>query len=137
MTSYTVTLYKLFLGDQDTTTGHYDMGYTIHSISCALFPSGGAFNFGSLGFHTVNGSVGFTEYDVDEGDVILDGFGKYFEVKSLKPWTSGNTFSFYELDLVEKPDFPFIAGFFGFEDATHGTYGGQFEDGFERGYWAL
>ena len=34
-------------------------------------------------------------------------------------------------------DFPFIAGFFGFEDNDHGTFGGMFEDGFERGQWAL
>ena len=135
--SYTVTCYRLFLGDQDSTTGHYRRGYTIHSIVAPIFPSGTSLTIGNMGYYTRYSFTGFTEYDVTEGDVILDSFGRYFEIRNLKPWTNGDQFAFYELELEEKPVFPFLAGFFGFEDLTHGTIGGMFEDGFERGTWAL
>jgi hypothetical protein len=90
-----------------------------------------------MGYYTQYDWTGFTEYDVDDGDAILDKFGRYFEIKSLKPWTNGDQFAFYELELEELNVFPFISGFFGFEDLDHGTLGGMFEDGFERGQWAL
>lgn len=135
--SYTVTLYKLFLGDQDSVTGHFRQGYTIHSIEVAVFPSGGTFNFGSMGYHHVYGAVGFTEYDIDEGDVIFDSFSRHYMIKARKPWTTGDQFQFYELELEELSVFPFLSGFFGFEDVEHGEIGFEFEDGFERGTWAL
>ncbi len=135
--SYTVTLYKLFLGDQDSVTGFFRQGYTIHSIEVAIFPSGGTFNFGSMGYHHVYGAVGFTEYDVVEGDVIFDTFDRYYMIKARKPWTSGDLFRFYELELEELSVFPFLSGFFGFEDVEHGEIGYEFEEGFERGTWAL
>ena len=136
---YTMTLYKLFLGDQDSTTGHPDRGYTIHSITCYVYPQGGSFNFGVMGYHSTYGAVGFTEYEVDIGDVILDSFGRYYQIRSEpKEWVNGDVFCFYELDLERLTDFPFLSGFFGFEDEDHGTLGYGFEDGgFERGHWAL
>jgi hypothetical protein len=136
LTSYVVTLYKLFLGDQDTTTGHYQVGYTIHTVEMAIFPRGTAINLGN-GYYTRYSQTGFTEYSVDEGDVVLDSFGKYYQVLSLKPWTSGDELAFYECELEERANFAFISGFFGFEDLEHGTIGYGFEDGFERGYFAL
>ena len=135
--SYAVTLYKLFLGDQQDPTGHYRPGYTIHSITCAIFPKGTALSFGSVGMYTKYDFTGFTAYDVTEGDVILDEFEQHYPIKSLTPWTVGNQFQFYELELEEKPVFPFLSGFFGFEDTEHGEIGYEFEDGFERGTWAL
>jgi len=140
---YTVTLYKLFLGDQSTTPPyHFQIGYTIHSIVAPVFPRGTFVNTGNLVYYTQYDFTGFTEYDVNEGDVTLDKFNRYYEIKSMKPWTNGDQFAFYELEVEEKPVFPFLAGFFGFEDAEHFVptpehSTGAFEDGFERGYWAL
>jgi hypothetical protein len=136
LTSYVVTLYKLFLGDQQDPTGHFQLGYTIHTIEMAIFPRGTAISIGT-GYYTRYSQTGFTEYNVDEGDVVLDSFGKYYQVLSLKPWTSGDELAFYECELEERPVFPFIAGFFGFEDLEHGTIGYGYADGYERGYFAL
>lgn len=132
------TLYKLFLGDQDSTTGHYRRGFTVHTITAAIFPNGGAFAFGSLGYHTVYSCVGFTQYDVNEGDVIYTDTEQYYLIKSPpKRWPENGTFQFYELELERQDVFPFLAGFFGFEDEDHGTIGYGFETGFESGIWAL
>lgn len=135
----TVTLYKLFLGDQSTSPPyHYQRGYTIHSITVAVFPNGGTFNFGALGYNTVYGCVGFTQYDVNEGDVIYYSDAEaYYQIKGLKRWPEVGTFQLYELDLEKLNVFPFLSGFFGFEDEEHGTLGYGFEEGFERGTWAL
>jgi len=133
----TVTLYRLFLGDQDSTTGHYRKGFTIHSVSVIVFPAGETVILGNLGYHTVYTETGFTEYDLLEGDVILDGLGRYYEVKAYKDWCSQGEVSFRECQLERLVNFPFLAGFFGFEDEEYGLIGFGFEDGFERGYWAL
>ena len=145
MTDYTVTLYKLFLGDQQTSAPyHYQRGYTIHSIEVMVFPQGGTFNFGSLGYHVTNNAVGFTEYDVREGDVIA--FGGYYQVKHVKYWTVGDSYQFSELMLealgsVYGDDggggFPFLTGFFGYEDLEHGLLGFGYEAGYEHGEWAI
>jgi hypothetical protein len=136
MTDYTVTLYKLFLGDQDAVTGHYQVGYTIHSAEVAIFPRSEAPYFTGIGKYTHYSFIGFTEYNLEEGDVILAQDGRYYEVRSVPPWTPNNL-SFFALGLELLEVFPFIAGFFGFEDLEHGTIGFGFEDGFERGWFAL
>lgn len=139
MSEYTFTLehYKLFLGDQDSVTGHYKKGFTIHTIEMAVFPTGTTLNLGGMGYyHTRYAHTGFTEYDVDEGDVEYDATsGRYVQILSRKPWPSVGQISFYECELEELEVFPFLSGFFGFEDTEHGTVGYGFEDGFERGYW--
>jgi hypothetical protein len=136
MVSYTVTLYKLFLGDQQDPTGHFQLGFTIHTITSRIFPKGTSINLGN-GYYTRYSLTAFTKYVVDEGDVIMDTFGKYYDVLSVKTWSNGDVAVYNELEVEERPNFPFLAGFFGFEDMDHGTPGGMFEDGFERGYFAL
>jgi hypothetical protein len=135
MTSYNVTLYKLFLGEQDSVTGHYQRGFTVHSVVMAIFPRGTAFSFNGIGYYTRYDKTGYTNYDLYEGDIILDSFGKYYTIKSLKPWTQGDQFLFYECELEESPYFslPTSASLFiGFEVITEGVM--EFETGFERGY---
>lgn len=144
---FTVTLYKLFLGDQQTSPPyHYQRGYSIHSIKVYLFPNGGTFSLGSLGYHSTSNAVAFTKFDVRRGDVIA--FGGYYMIKDIKYWTIGEDYQFSSLDLeaLGEPHtdfggggdgFPFLTGFFGFEDLEHGTIGYGFEEGFERGKWAL
>ena len=127
----------MFLGDQDTTTGHYKVGYTIHTIEMPIFPAGSTFSNTVMGFHTINTETGFTLYDVTVDDVVLDQFGKYHKIIGSKDWATGDTLHCRECGLEGMKDFPFAAGFFGFEDVGHGTIGYEFEDGFERGYWAL
>ena len=136
-TDWTVTLYKLFLGDQETTTGHFKPGYTIHTIEAFIAPEGGSWSFGSPGYIATNNAVAFSGYIFDEGDVLLNQLGQYFMVKAFKKWAVGATLKFVVYELEEWKNFPFLAGFFGFEDLDHGFIGGMFEEGFERGYWAL
>ena len=113
------------------------MGYSIHSIEAAIFPEGGSFNFGALGYHTVYNSVAFTEYDIDEGVVLLNALGQYYLLKSKKKWSLGDQLQFVEHSVEELDNFPFLSGFFGYEDEEHETLGFGYEDGYERGYWAL
>ena len=135
---WTVTLYKLFLGDQDSVTGHYNRGYTIHTIEMAIFPQGSPHYMFNLGMHAGYNATGYTEYLVEEGDVVLDQLGHYYQVKlSPQRWGYGDQLKYLAVGLEEKPVFPFLSGFFGFEDLEHGLIGFEFEDGFERGYWAL
>ena len=137
MTGWVCTLYKLFLGDQDSVTGHYQKGFTIHSVEVPIFPAGSTVILGDLGYHHVSTETGFTEYDILEGDVILDNLDRYFECVAYKDWVSSDGLEFRELQLERLHVFPFLSGFFGFEDEDHGTIGYGFEEGFERGYWAL
>ena len=137
MTEDTYTLYKLFLGDQDSTNGFYQVGYTIHSIEASIYSNGGVFSFLSLGRNFTYTPMGFTEYDVTEGDVIFDGDETYYTIKACHPWPNKKNFEFFALELEQLKEFAFIAGFFGFEDLEHGEIGCEFEKGFERGYWAL
>lgn len=135
--SYSVTLKKLFLGDQDTTTGWYQRGFTIHSITGTKYPAGTSFDFGASGRHTTYTETLITQYEVNEGDVIEDAFEKNYDVTAVKEWAIGDQLQFYEVSMIENPLFPFLTGFFGFEDTEHETIGYGFEDGFERGTWAL
>ena len=136
---FTVTLYGLFLGDQDTTTGHFRLGYVYQSITMAIVPRSSTRALLSVGSYARLDAVGYTNYDVQLGDVVGDKFGRYWSIEGRKPYTWGEDFVVYECDLKEKLNFPFTAGFFGFEILVGepGAVVQGFEDGFERGYWAL
>jgi hypothetical protein len=138
LTDWTVTLYKLFLGDQATTPPYfYQRGYTIHSIEAAIFPNGGSWNFGLNGWVTTNNATAFSGYIFDKGDVILDQHEQYFTVINVHKWPVGSTLKFIVYELERMDIFPFLSGYFGFEDETHGTIGYMFEESFERGTFAL
>jgi hypothetical protein len=136
---YTCTLYNLFLGDQDDTTGWYRMGYTEGSILCPIFPKGAPQIFTLLGKYTQYNLTGFTRYTCYEGDVVKDSAGFTYLIVSVTAWRNGNIFMFNVLEMEYLPNFSVPTStdrFFGFEDAERGTIGSMFEDGFERGYWA-
>lgn len=136
--SFQVTYYNLFLGDQDGTTGFYQKGYVTEAVTMAIIPRGNTAILSGLGLYSSHDAVGLTNYAVKIGGVVKDAFGDYFEIQGLSPHKWGNVFGYYACDLKKLQDFPFIAGFFGFEDDAHSGYAGaEFEDGFERGYWAL
>ena len=90
-----------------------------------------------IGWHSINSSVAFTEYDLDEGDVLMDAFEDYYAIKSKKKWKVGDQLKYAQHSVELLDNFSFLSGFFGFEDTEHGTIGYGFEDGFERGTWAL
>jgi len=139
MPSFTVTLYGLFLGNQDTTTGWYRKGFVYQSITMAIIPRGSTQALMSVGKICRLDAVGLTNYEVQEGDVVGDVHGNYWIIEGKKPFTWGDTFVYYECDLKKLLNFPFTAGFFGFEIIIGeiGSVTSGFEDGFERGYWAL
>ena len=128
----------MFLGDQDTDPPyHYKIGYTVHTIEMPIFPAGTTFSNTVMGFHRIKTKTGFTNSNVTEDDVVLDQFGTHHKIVVTEDWATGATHHCRACSLEEMKDFPFTAGFFGFEDVGHGTIGYEFEDGFERGYWAL
>jgi hypothetical protein len=141
--SFTVTYYNLFLGDQDSVTGWYKKGYVTESITAVIFPRGSMHRLSGLGFYSRHDAIAFTPYNVKHGCVIKTTLGThYLIVGSPQPVMAGDQFAYYRLDLQELTDFPFSAGFFGFEDEAHYAGSednpfGYFEDGFERGNWAL
>ncbi len=135
--SFNVTLYTLFLGEQDSVTGQYQRGFVICTIKVAIIPKGNSRMLMAVGKYSRLDAVGFTNYEVSEGDIILDAQGDYWTIEGKKPFSWGSIFYYYDLDLSKLTVFPFISGFFGFEDMEHSGGIGEFEDGFERGYWAL
>jgi hypothetical protein len=144
LVNYTVIIYKLFLGDPDATTGHPRRGYTVHSGLMRIFPRNTATTLGG-GYYTRYNQTGFANLNLDEGDVVEDSFGRRYYILSLKPWTNGDRFEFYEFELEDVtdtwskpliPDEPIASSsFFGFENLAEGNPTGMFEDGFERGYF--
>ena len=137
---FTVTLYGLFLGDQDTTTGHFRSGYVYQSITMAIVPRSNTRALTAVGSYARLDGVGFTEYEVQIGDVVGDKFGRYWTIEGKKLWSWGDKFVVYECDLSQKLNFPFTSGFFGFEILSSDEDGNitqGFETGFERGYFAL
>jgi hypothetical protein len=137
VTSFQLTLYSLFLGNQDADTGWYRKGYVIKYARVAIIPKGVMHTVTGLGYYSRHDALGLTQYEIKVGDTLKTTLGAHYLVVNREPFTWADKFVYYALDLEEQHDFPFIAGFFGFEDAAHGTVGGMFEDGFERGYWAL
>ena len=90
-----------------------------------------------IGWHTINNSVAFTEYDLEEGDVLMDAFEDYYAIKSNKKWTIGNQLKYAQHSVELLDTFPFLSGFFGFVDEEHTTSETWFGDGFMHGYFAL
>jgi hypothetical protein len=138
LTDYTVTMYKLFLGDQQTEPPfHYQRGYTIHSAYGLLFPDGGSWSFGNAGWISTNEATFFSGYILSAGDVILDAFGRYFAVKRKHEWAQGSKLRYIAYFCEQLATFPFLSGFFGFVDEEHTTSDTWFGDGFFHGYFAL
>jgi len=137
MASFVVTYYNLFLGDQDAVTGWYQRGFTSEAIRMAIIPKGNVQVLSGLGLYSRHDAVGLTNYDVETGSIVKDAFDTYYLIVGLQPHKWGNEFVYFAVDLEELTDFPFISGFFGFEDTATGTVGYEFEDGFERGNWTL
>jgi hypothetical protein len=137
--SFLVTYYHLFLGNQDAMTGWYRTGYTIESIRMVVIPRGNVRALSGLGLYSRHDAVGLTNYAVEVGSIVKDAFDRHYVIRGLQPHTWGNQFGYYSCDLAELTDFPFISGFFGFEvkDGEPGAVVEGFEDGFERGYFAL
>jgi hypothetical protein len=128
------------LGDQDSVTGWYRKGYVIAYAKVAVIPKGNRQALSGLGFYSRHDAVGITEYEIKVGDSLKDAFGAYYLVVGREPFKWGDKFVYYALDLEEMHDFPFLAGFFGFESYRYVdtlSDGEEFEDGFERGFWAL
>ncbi len=135
---FSVTYYNLFLGDQDGTTGWHQRGFVTEQITMTIFPKGSSRVLSGLGIYSRHDAVGLTNYAVKRGSIVKDAHGSYYEIVGLSAHTWGNVFGYYSCDLQQLTDFPFVAGFFGFEDEAHTGYAGnEFEDGFERGYWTL
>lgn len=139
MVDVTLTLYNLFLGNQDSVTGWFKVGYVIEQIEGIIQPTGTTQGFTGMGPHGSYYGVLYTVFSVKKGDVVKDSFDRHYRITNIRPWTIGDELKQFECDLEYIKYFPFIAGFFGFEiiEGEIGNVLKGFEDGFERGYWAL
>jgi hypothetical protein len=117
MADYTVTLYTLFLGEQDSDTGKYQKVYSVLSAEVAILANGTIQRTTGMGFYGRHNAEGFTEYEIDIGDVLKDEFSKHYMVVGRKPLVQGNQFVAYALDLEEILDWPHVEGVYGFERA--------------------
>jgi len=142
--SFNVTIYRLVLGNQDATTGHYKRGYTLLSGDMVIFPPGTGVNISGHGIYAGRDSVGITNLQIYEGDCIKDSQSIIYRVVGVKPHTWGDTFVFYSVALKEILALDLLVpesgtspsgdpNFFGFESITSGTV--EFESGFERGFF--
>jgi hypothetical protein len=134
----TCELCKLVLMDRDDTTGHYHSAYSSGSIIMKIYPAGSQVNFAGTINYTRHTFTGFTEYNVDEGDVVKNDSNEYFKILSRKEWPASGDLEFYECELQKIPYFSLPTSetlFYGYEDVDHGTIGDGYADGYEHGYY--
>ncbi len=112
--SLNVTRRRLQLGSQDSTTGWYSPFYEETTIEMAIRESGSHPRDLLPGSYVRTDALGYTADVVEEGDEIISGASKYFEVKAVRELYSvgGDSFSHRECDLTFLP----------FKNLTGGSY---------------
>ena len=73
--TFDVTVYKLDLGDYDSTTGVPARTYTSVSARVAVVPKGTSLRVFGFGYYGANDAEGITAYEVNEGDIIVNVYG--------------------------------------------------------------
>lgn len=131
MASFTCTLYNLILGAQDATTGWYRKTWSQLAITMPIIPKSSSRLLSAAGTYARGDAVGFTQYVVKTGDVVLDAPGQHYLIEGVRPYYWGNEFVYNEVDLGELLTFTAGFEFFGFEVRIEDVQ--EFEDGFERG----
>ena len=104
--SSNVTLRTLSLGAQDTTTGWYAKTYADTTIQMPIVPKGTFYIAGNTGHYTRYTFTGFTNDAISEGDQIVDAATRYFEIRTVQPWSWLDSLEFYECELAYR-QFPY------------------------------
>lgn len=100
--SFNVTRRQLSLGDADATTGWYVKEWTESTIEMVIQPRGGV-NIGlPPGIFARLDAVGLTAAPVLVAEEIEDA-GVFYEVKTVKPYSIGDSFMYRECQLTELP----------------------------------
>ena len=134
MVNLYVTLHSLVLGDQLTTPPYwFREGYTQSAIKMVIDAKGSNSILTGAGVYCKLDAIGYTRYQIYEGDVVEDAKGNYWMIMGIKECTRGATLDHFEVDLKQLLTFvpPAIGTAFGFESITPGVE--EFETGFERG----
>lgn len=136
---FTVTYFIMTLGDADATTGQYKRGFTPTSITMVIIPKGSSVLLSGMGYYARTDGLGLTNYNVSEGDIVLDALGNYWQIMARRPEMWGNVFVMYSCDLARMIGASFIYTevpadtYYGFEKISETDL---FEDGFERGFYS-
>ena len=111
--TFDVTVYKLDLGDYDSTTGVPARTYTSVSARVAVVPKGTSLRVFGFGYYGANDAEGITAYEVNEGDIIVNVYGStsvhgYWQVMTKQAVVIGNVLEGYFLGLRKLLFLPFI-----------------------------
>jgi len=101
--NFLVTRHKLTLGTADSTTGWYEKLWTDSTIEMVIVPQGATSMAVAAGVYVRLDAVGLTADVVEEGDQTETESGLFYEVKTVKPYWRGDSFSHNECDLTLLP----------------------------------
>ena len=112
MVNLYVTLHSLVLGDQLTTPPYwFREGYTQSAIKMVIDVKGSSSILTGAGVHCKLDAVGYTRYQIFEGDVVEDAKGNYWMIMGIKERTKGSTLDHFEVDLKKLLTFaPILQG---------------------------
>jgi hypothetical protein len=108
--SSTVTIYPLVLGGVDSETGWYAKSYGLGTqISCVILDKAASNTvLRPLGLYTEYTHAGFTQADLNEGDIIKDYVGVLHRVRNYTPRVVADQLVFLDLDLELMETFRFL-----------------------------
>jgi len=101
--SHDLTLRKLALGARDSTTGWRAKSYTESTIEGIFTTRAAGYVALPAGTYVKLDALLLTADGVAKGDEIQHSDGEYYEVKTVKPHSLGDSFWFRECDLTHLP----------------------------------
>jgi len=103
MVSLDVTLRTLTLGNQDSTTGWYGKSYANSTVEMYICPKGSSDAFLKFGRYANYKFTGFCKnITINEGDQIIDASSRYYLVKTVTPYFTGDRFDYYMVELERR-----------------------------------
>jgi len=101
--SLSVTRHALYLEGPDAVTDWYIKAYRESMIDAVIVPKTSQNLALNAGYFVSLDALGFTQTLCRTGDLLVDGAGRRWEIKTVVPATIGDTLYFYQCDLKELP----------------------------------
>jgi hypothetical protein len=102
-TSVNVTRKRLTLGARDSTTGWYAKEYADSTVEMVIVQKESQSVALQAGYFVALDALGFTFDPLWIYDLIVDGSGRTWEIKTVKPARLGDGLLYYAYDLKELP----------------------------------
>lgn len=101
--SSTVTFYALALGAVDAVTGWYAKSYALGvAISCVILDKSASNQvLRPLGLYTEYKHAGFTQADINQGDIIKDYVGALHRIRNATPRVIADKLAYQDLELEQ------------------------------------